>query len=181
MKVVFFSERRSAMTARLVDRLGQTGFDAETQLRISLFPECLWGFPPANIKEMLIRFDCPRCRKIIGLVEEEVNLLRDLEQKVEELCASTRKANEDAIREYGLRCRRYWIFSGFLEKPQALPMPDHTREVWYTAASVKKELIEDELAQLKAEHPEHWGDGEPKDISHQLVARFFGRECFMVS
>lgn len=169
------------MPERLVDRLRQLSLDDETQLRISLFPECLFGFPPKNLTELLERFDCPQCRRIVDLVAEQVDLVRSLEQRVDEFCQPTKDANETDQRNYERRCRWAWIFKGLVKKPVERPMPDHTSQPWYIAGARRKDQIDDELTNLKLMHQEHWAEGKPKELSHELIGRFFGRECFVVS
>jgi len=115
---------------KLTTALKETGLPDRSQRFLSLFPECLCGFPPPDTEEILARLDCPICQQILQVGEEGLDICVQKDRRMEEILRPIRARNAARQRVYISR-RKIPLIGRFVRPPQLEDETFYPQESWF--------------------------------------------------
>ncbi|HEU0050672.1 MAG TPA: hypothetical protein VFQ60_01285 [Patescibacteria group bacterium] len=167
------------MSERLIDAVKDKGLSDRTELILTIAPECLFGFSPPDLEQMIERLDCGTCREIMNVVAACEREFKELTRRVNEVREPVRFRNVERKSLYRLSRLRYF-FTYFSWSLRLEPEPDLRNESWHQEITKRIEVLSGRLPEMAAKDHSHWGDEQNRKISRNLIARFVRRDCVYV-
>lgn len=167
------------MEKKLTDELKKSGLNPRTERNLTLFPECLFGFPPPHLTEMLERLDCAACQGILAASERLAARHDALLAQVGAFQAPVRRRNEERHRKRET-WRRVPLIGRFVRPARPEAMPDHRFQPWY---GPMQEAVDEAMRgfdALCAADPAHWSDEKKRAIGIELVSRHLGKDSTII-
>ncbi len=166
---------------KLKDELdANPGLPDRSKVILSMFPGCLFGFPPPNLNEMIERLDCPVCQEILEVLTKVLEVSDSLNEKINNFCKPVRDKNESAQKKYEKR-HKMFILGRLFKKPEPEQDPDYKNQSWYAELNDKLNELMGQLETVKQKDPAHWGDEENDKISKEFTSAYFHRDCWVTS